>query len=336
MSELGKVDREFFDEVIYPHLGADRGDVALGPQHGIDFGVLDVGGRAVVTATDPLSILPQLDFDRAGKFAIDVVLADVAVSGIAPSHLAVSLTLPPEMTDRELASMWRGLSDRTRELGVSVVAGHTARYAGVDYSWIGGATAFGVGDHDDVVRPDGARRGDALVVSTGPAAEVAGLFSTLFPDRLGLDESTLATARKRLEDIETVRDALAAVDAGDVTAMHDATEGGILGGLVEMARGAGCRFDVDRSAVPVAEGVLEVCEAIEVDPWHVTSSGTLLVAVAADDAGAVVDALAARGTLAAVVGTVSEGEGVYLDGDRATPPAADPSWAAFAELASRD
>jgi hydrogenase expression/formation protein HypE len=333
MSELGKVDRSFFESVIQPCLGADREDVALGPTHGVDFGVLDVGGLALVTAADPVSILPQLGFERAGRLAVDIVLADVAVSGIAPTHLAVSLSLPPEMTDEELAATWRGMAGHCRDLGVSVVAGHTARYSGIDYSWVGGATGFGVGAFEDLVRPDGARPGDALVVSTGPAAEVAGLFSTLFGDRLDLPAETVATARERLADIEAVRDAGVAFEAGEVTAMHDATEGGVVGGLCEMADGAGVRFDVERAKMPLAPGVEAVCAAVDVDPWRVTSCGTLLVTVDPADAGSVVAALESGGTPAAVVGHVTEGEGVYVDGERVVPTDGDPSWAVFAELA---
>lgn len=335
MNELGKVDRAFFDAVIYPHLGADRDDVAIGPRHGVDFGMLEVGGRAVVMATDPISILPELGFDRAGRFALDVALADVAVSGIPPSHLAISLTLPRSMTDEEFETMWLAMDDHARDLGVSIVTGHTARYAGVDYSWVGGATVLGVGDPADVIRPDGARPGDAIVVSTGPAAEVAGLFSTLFGDQLDLPRSTIETAQARLDDVGAVRDAMAAVEAGTVTAMHDATEGGIQGGFNEMARGAGVRFDVDPTAVPLADGVEAICEVIDVDPWQVTSSGSLIITVEADEARAVVSALESRGTPAAVVGHVSDGSGVYVDGERVSHPSVDPSWEAFARLAGQ-
>ena len=157
MTDLGKIDRDVFESVVAPHLGADRDDVALGPTHGVDFGVLSVGDRAVVVATDPLSILPDLGHERAGRLALDVVLADVAVSGIAPTHVTVSLTLPPAFTEEALAATWRGLADYAEELGVAVVAGHTARYAGIDTSWVGAATALGVGDFEDLIRPDGAR-----------------------------------------------------------------------------------------------------------------------------------------------------------------------------------
>ena len=336
MTDLGKVDGAFFDAVIAPNLGADRDDVTVGPTHGVDFGVLDVGGQAVVLATDPISILPELGFERAGRLALDIVLADVAVSGVAPTHCTVSLSLPPEMTDDELAATWHGMAGHAEALGVSVASGHTARYAGIDYSWVGAATGIGVGDHDAVVRPDGARPGDALVVSTGPAAEIAGLLATLFPDELDLPARDVATAQQRVEDIPVVEDALAAHAAGDVSAMHDATEGGVQAGLCEMADGAGVRFNVDREAVPVREGVAAACAAVDVDPWRVSSAGSLLVTARPEEAEQVVAALEARGTLAAVAGTVREGEGVYLDGERVSHPEVDPAWEAFRALSGDD
>jgi hydrogenase expression/formation protein HypE len=102
-----------------------------------------------------------------------------------------------------------------------------------------------------------------------------------------------------------------------------------------MATGGGLRFDVSREAVPVAPGVEAVCTALGVEPWHVTSCGSLLLAVAPDRADCVVAALEARGTPAAVVGTVSEGSGVYVDDECVEHPEVDPSWAAYRRLADR-
>ena len=332
MTRLGKIDADFFERVIAPRLGAAREDVVLGPTAGIDFGVLDIGGQALVTATDPLSILPELGLERAGRLAVDIVLTDVAVSGVAPTHLSISLTLPGDYPDDDLEALWRGVDAHCRELGVAITTGHTGRYSGVESSWIGSGTALGVGAHEEVVRPDGALPGDALVISTGPAAEIAGLFSTLYPAQLGLDPEAVATAQERVDDIPAVADTTAAHEAGGVTAMHDATEGGIAGGLNEMAAGAGVRFEIDRAAVPTRAGVAAVCDAIDVDPWHVTSCGTLLIAVDADDAEDVVAALETQGTPAAVVGEVVEGSGVYVDGERVEAPERDPSWAAAERL----
>lgn len=332
MTDLGKIDRDAFESIVAPRLGATRDDVALGPTHGVDFGVLSVGDRAVVIATDPLSVLPALGLERAGRLALDIVLADVAVSGVAPTHVAVSLALPPDFGDDELRATWTGLAEHAEALGVAIVAGHTARYPGIDTSWVGAGTALGVGDPAALIYPDGARPGDAIVVGTGPGAEIAGLFASLFGEALDLPEDILASARERVDDIETVADALAAAGAGDVSAIHDATEGGLLGAFTEMADGAGVGFEVDRAAVPIRDGVVPVCEAIDVDPWAVSSAGTLVVTVDPADADEVVEGLMARGTPAAVVGSVVDGAGVRVDGEPVDPPETDPSWAAFAAL----
>lgn len=333
MPDYGKVDADFLERVVYPHLGADREEVRVGPTHGVDFGVVDVGGRALVVATDPLSILPQLGFERAARFALDVVLADVAVSGLAPAYLSIDFTLPPEMSDGEFAEVWSAIDAEATDLGTSVVTGHTARYEGCQYPWVGGATAFAVGDFEEVIRPDGARPGDEVIVSTGPGVEAVGLLTTLFGDRMDLSSELVGTARERLSETNTVRDALTAAAAGGVTAMHDATECGLQGALCEMAAGSETRFEIEREKAPLRPGVEAVCRYLEVDPWQVTSSGTLVITAPSDESKGIVDALEERETAAAVVGRVAAGSGVTLDGERVSHPRVDPSWAVYAEYA---
>ncbi len=332
MPQTGKITREFFRSQIAPRLGADRSDVTIGPKHGVDFGVIDVDGTALAMATDPVSILPELGFERAGRFAVRIVLADVAVSGLDPSHLAIGFTLPPELIDDEFATFWGAIHDECAELGVDIVTGHTARYAGCSFPWVGGATAMAVGDHDDIVRPDGARPGDDLVLTTGPAVEASALFASLFPDQIDCEPGVIDRVAARLDDLDAVRDARTAVDAGAVTAMHDVTEGGLLGALHEMAAGAGVKFAIDRASVPADSDVETLCETLGMDRWRATSSGSLLIAVDPDSTASVVEALRARGTTAAVIGRVDEGSGVVVDGESTEPPAGDASWPVYEAL----
>ncbi|MFD1598276.1 AIR synthase family protein [Halobellus rarus] len=333
MADLGKVDRSFFEEHIFPRLGADRDDVALGPAHGVDFGLLDIDGTAVAIATDPVSVLPGLGFERAGRFALDFVLADVAVSGLAPSHLAISFTLPPTLSDDSFATLWASMHAEAADLGVSIVTGHTARYADCSFPWVGGATALGVGDFGDVIRPDGARVGDDVLVTKGPAVEATGLLTTLFPETIDLDGATLETAQKRLDEASCVRDAMTAAAAGGVHAMHDATECGLFGAFVEVADGAGVRLDLSTDGIPIRPGVRETCDALGIDPWTTTTGGTLVLAVDPDHTGGVLDALEAEGTPVGIAGTVEAGSGVVVDGEAIGHPDVDPSWAAYEELA---
>jgi hydrogenase expression/formation protein HypE len=326
------VDRSFFDERIYPHLGAEREDVLVSPQHGVDFGAIEIGERVVVLATDPVFVMPSLGFERAAWFAIHILLADVAVSGIAPTHLSIDFNLPPEITDEEFATVWETFDREASELNVSVVTGHTARYAGCNYPMVGGATSIAVGDPADLVRPDGARVGDRVLLTKGPAIEATALLAVEFEDLLhewGVDEDEIDAGKERFYEMSPVRDALVAAAAGPVSAMHDATEGGVIGGLTEMARSAGVGIEVGTEEIPIQPGVEGICEAFEIDPWVSISEGTLLLTVPPDGADDVLDALSSEGIVAAEVGTVSEGSGLSVDGEAAEPPERDPFWAAF-------
>ena len=335
MADRGKCSRAVFESQIAPRLGADRADVAVGPKHGVDFGVVDVDGAAVVLATDPVSVLPQLGFDRAGRFATRIVLADVAVSGLRPTHLTISFSLPPALSESSFGTLWTAIHEECRSLGVSVVTGHTARYTGCSFPWVGAATGLAVGEHDAIVRPDGARVGDDLVVTTGPAVEAAALFANLFPEEIPCESDRLARVAARLDDLDAVRAALAASDAGDVSAMHDITEGGLLGALHEMADGSGTRFVVERDRVPTDDDVAAVCAALGMDRWTATSAGSLLLAVPPDSTRAVLQALREQGP-AAVIGRVESGVGVVVDGEPTERPTADSSWPVYEALLEGD
>lgn len=337
MEALGKIDREFFDEYIYPYLGADRDDVTLGPQHGVDFGVIAVGDRSLAISTDPVFVMPSLGFKRAAWFAFHILMSDVAVSGLAPTHLAIDWNLPPEITDAEFETVWSTFDREARELDVSVVTGHTARYAGCNYPMVGGAAALAVGDPDDLVQPDGARVGDRVLITKGPAVEATGLlsiqFEALMQGEVPADE--IEAAQDRFYDMSPVKDALVAARAGPVNAMHDATECGIYGGLYEIARAAGVRLEVERDRIPVLPGVISACDFFEIDPWASISEGTLVMTVPPEGVDAVLAALEDENIPAAAVGEVVNGSGVFVDGDYVEHPGTDPFWGAFERYLDR-
>ncbi|WP_330631211.1 AIR synthase family protein [Halocatena halophila] len=336
MADLGKIDRTFFDEYIQPNLGAKRDDVVLWPNHGVDFGAIDVDGTAVVMATDPVFLLPSLGYERAAWFAFHILLSDVAVSGLPPTHLSVDFNLPPEITNEEFERVWTTFDEEARKLDVSIVTGHTARYEGCSYPMVGGATTLAVGAHENVVRPDGATVGDRVVITKGPAIEATGLLSFQFEEflREELSEETVSAAQSRFYDMSPVRDALTAAAGGPVTAMHDATECGIHGGLYEIARAGDVGIEITREEVPRLPGVMAVCEAFEIDPWAAISEGTLIATVDPSGVDDVLTALERVDIPAADVGRVTDGAGVVVDGDRIEHPRVDPYWGAVAEMSA--
>lgn len=331
----GKVDHAFFDEHIRDRLGATRSDVLLGPTYGADFGVVSIGEHVLALATDPLFVLRDLGLERAAWFAFHIVLSDVALSGLPPTHLSIDINLPPGTDPETFATIWSVFDREARDLGVSIVTGHTGAYAGSAFPTIGGATGMAVGDPDSLVLPTGAEPGDSLLITKGPAIETTGVLAVVFGESLDLPEATVEAAKARFWDASPIEDALVAAAAGPVTAMHDATEGGVSNALHELAEASEVGFAVESAEIPILEGVSDVCEAFDIDPMRASSEGTVLLTVEAGGEAAVLDALEMEGIPAAVIGNVEDSSGVRIDGEETGVPEVDPFWGAYRRAEER-
>lgn len=338
LPELGKATPKFFDDVIFPRLGAADDSVVVGPTHGVDFGAITIGDRTVVLSTDPFFIAPSLGWERAAWFALHIVASDVAVSGIAPRFLAVDLNLPPEMAEETLVTIWDTVHSEAKRLGIAVVTGHTARYAGCNFPMVGGATVFGVGSRDELIDPRDADIGDRIIITKGPAIETTGLMAVQFPEFITerYDAKTTEEAQSVFYQMSVVEDAAVCAAAGGVSAMHDATECGIWGALFEIARASGKGLVVDKGAIVTQDVVLKTCEVFDIDPYKSISEGTLVAAVKADAADRVLAALREKSIPASVVGELTApAEGVRVidqAGEHALEhPEIDPFWGKFEE-----
>ena len=343
MTALGKISPEQFETVIAPRLGAPRAEVVVGPRAGQDSAIIRLGGgRVMAVTTDPLSVVPALGFEASARLSCHLIASDLWTTAIAPAWGSITFNLPPQMSDADLDAYWRAMSDEWAKLGVAVVTGHTGRYPGCDYSIIGAGTLMGVGDESGYLTPSMAAPGDRVIVTKGCAIEATAVAAWLFPRRLGarLGEAGLARARALLDQVSVVADCRACVRVGvrarGVTALHDATEGGVLGGLLELARACGHELAVERAKIPLSPEARAACEEFGSDPYWTLSQGALIATARPARAAAVLAALAGAGIAAAEVGEVVPGSGALrlAEADGAvrtiTAPEPDPYWPAYA------
>jgi hydrogenase maturation factor len=338
---LGKISREVFDQIILPHLGAPSPQVLVPPQHGVDVGIVDLGnGLVMAVTTDPVFVVPAYGWERAAWFAIHILASDAATSGLAPAFLAIDLNLPLAITAEELSILWTTMHRVCAELGIAIIAGHTARYEGCHYPMVGGAAVMAIGPADRYVTPKMARVGDLVVVTKGAAIEAAGLFAVSFPERIAAayGREFADRAQELFWQMSVVADALTAVSIGvrddGVTAMHDATECGVYGGLVEVAEASGVGLRIEQERIILREDVAKICQLFGMDPYAAISEGTLIITVRPHKVDALLAALAAKGIAASVVGEVvppERGLTLVVDGKERPleHPRVDPFWAAF-------
>ena len=342
----GKATAEVFEQVILRRLGAPDPDILVGPRHGVDVGVVRVAdGMAMALTTDPVFVVPAYGWERAAWFAVHILASDASTSGLPLRWMTVDLNLPPEISDPDLTALWDGFHRACADLGIAVVTGHTGRYNGCAYPMVGGATCVALGPEDAFVTPTMARPGDKIVVTKGAAIEATALFAATFPDRLtrALGSDVLGAADALFEQMTVVPEARLAAAFGlrenGVTSMHDATEGGVLGGLLEVALASDTGMRIDLGAIPVRPEVRAVCDHVGIDPYVSISEGTLIATVVASRALDYVAALAAEGIDAAVIGEVTAPEDgrILVTSEGARPlvhPGLDPFWAAFSEWAA--
>jgi hydrogenase expression/formation protein HypE len=344
--EIGKISPEIFSELIYPRLGAPNAGILVGPQHGVDVGIIEIGGKAVSLTTDPVFIVPEYGWERASWFAIHILASDSVTSGLKPKFLTIDLNLPMEMTKDQLNLMWDTMHRECAKLGIAVITGHTARYENCHYPMVGGATVIGIGELDEYVTPKMAKKGDSIIITKGPAIEATGIFAAMFPRLLEreLGKHVSAQAASIFSKMSVVDDALTAVSVGvrdnGVSALHDATECGVWGGLYEIAQASGLGVRVEKERIVVEDGVREVCRYFGIDPYASISEGTLIMSCRSHKAETVVTALAKRGIRSSIVGELTSADKgmVLVEGgleSQLVHPIVDPFWKAFYDALAR-
>ncbi len=338
--KIGKIDDAAFRAVILRRLGKRDPTVLVPPRAGVDAGVVDLGGgRVLVVAEDPIFTMPRLPLETFGWFTVHIGASDVAVMGVRPRYMTYSLLLPPETGSPDLTVIVDSIHRTARDLGIAIVGGHTGFYPGFAAPTIGGITVFGLARKGEYVTPAGARPGDDVLLTKGPAIETAGLLAALREEELLRSQPAelVERAKSLCFRMSVVADALAAMAAGGVTAMHDATEGGVIGGLFEIAAASGVGMEVDEALFVYPDEVRMVCEAFGIDPASAIAEGSLLITAKPAFSGRIISGLKRKRIAASVVGRVVAGRGRRTlrrrDG-RVVPlaiPEQDPFWPAFFE-----
>jgi len=339
---LGKIGQEAFDRWIAPHLGAERREVLVGPRMGVDGAIVRIGaGRVMAVTTDPLSLIPALGPEDSARLACRLLASDAWTSGIPPAFASCSFHLPPDLPEATFGAYLEAMHDEWKRLEIGVVTGHTGRYEGCALTIIGAATLIGLGDEGRYLSPAFVQTGDRILVTKGCAIEATAVAARLFPGRLGavLEPPAFERARALLDQISVIEDCRALIHVGvrgrGVTCLHDATEGGVLGALVELARASEKDLRVEKSRIPLSEEARAACEIFGIDPYWTLSEGTLIATVRPELVAAARASLEEAGILVADVGEVIGSGGklwlTEIDGDvrPLSIPESDPYWAAY-------
>jgi selenide, water dikinase len=303
----------------------DNRDVLVGLETGDDAAVLRLRpDLALVVSTDFFTPVVD-DAYTFGAIAAANALSDIYAMGAQPL-MALNLVAFPikELPASVLSDILRGGLDKVREAGIDIMGGHSID----DHEPKYGLAVTGTVHPDRVVRNRGGRPGDRLVLTK---ALGTGIITTAIKHQVAPAESEAAAIQGMLRLNREAADAMA---AAEVHAATDVTGFGLLGHLHYLARASGVAARIVDAAVPVLPGAEALADAGEVPGgtranerflasrvrWPAAlpaarrivlsdaqTSGGLLIAIGAEKADRLLDALKQRGVAGHIIGELTAG-----------------------------
>jgi hydrogenase expression/formation protein HypE len=300
---LGKLPPDLLQMKILRYAGFERPEVKIGPKIGEDAAVIDwPPGQFLVVSSDPIVGASQ----GAGRLLVFVNSNDIFSKGGEPAYLVVTLILPASDGHEKASRLMAEIDQACRETGIAIVGGHTEFTDRYELPVVVG-TIFGTAPR--VLSSNDILPGDVILMTKHAGLEG---MTILAQDRPELLASCLEG--EKIEEIRNWTKSLsigpeARCLAGVARFMHDPTEGGLMGGLSEIASLTPWGLQVDPSAIPIHPYTLRAAQALGFDPLRLISSGVLLAILPGGELESVKKDLSDHGVPFAIIGRVVEGKG---------------------------
>lgn len=310
---FGKIGSSNLNDILIPRLGKQRNEVLTGPGYGVDTSVIDIGNNiGLAVSSDPLSLIPSLGLKESAWLSVQLLVNDMATTGFAPQYAQFVLNLPTGFSRVDFETYWDFVHQFCEDSGVAITGGHTGQIEGQKSTIPGGGTMFLTAPLDEIITSRGAEPGDILVVTKEAALNSTAILAMSFPktikDKLG--QEIYQTACENFYRTSSLKDALEACSILDrkneLKAMHDVTEGGILGAISEMAEASGCGFIVENSKIPIGKTPEAIAGLFKIDPRFCVGAGSMIMAVKPECEKKLTDHLNSLSIPACVVGRMTE------------------------------
>lgn len=339
----GKLQHHLIEEIILQQCGAVRSEVSTGAAFGVDVSVIDLpNGLAMAMTSDPLSLIPSLGLAESAWLSVHLMANDMATTGFAPMYAQFVLNLPAQFSTADFQTYWNHLHQYCKEIGVAITGGHTGFVEGQNSTIAGGGTFTTVAPKAQLLTSAKTNVGDVVLVTKQYALTATSILAMSFPETVKnkAGKEVYEKACELFWQTSSLNDALTAVGKEqritDVTAMHDVTEGGILGAVYELAVAANKGVRLYNDKIPLGEVQQEVCSLFDLDPRYVVGAGAMIITVKKGAEQSVINRLQQQNIACTVIGEITakekgkkivvndvEEELIYLE--------RDPYWNAFFE-----
>ncbi|RXK59921.1 AIR synthase [Lacibacter luteus] len=337
----GKLNHHSFEEMILQRCGAERNEVSTGAAFGVDVSVIDLpNGLAMAMTSDPLSLIPSLGLQESAWLSVHLMANDMATTGFAPMYAQFVLNLPAQFSTADFQTYWNHIHQYCKEIGIAITGGHTGFIEGQNSTIAGGGTFTTVAAKEQILTSAKANEGDVILVTKQAALTATSILAMSFPETVknNAGKDVYEKSCELFWQTSSLIDALTAAGIEtkftEVTAMHDVTEGGVLGAVYELAVASNKGVRLYNDSIPIGEVQQNVCALFGIDPRYVVGAGAMIITVKKGAEQNVIDRLKKKNIACTVIGEITakdkgkkivvddkEEELIYLE--------RDPYWHAF-------
>lgn len=318
----GKLANELLKSIIFNNITYQREEIMVRAGVGEDCAVVDFGEFACVISTDPITGANN----KVGRLAVHIACNDIASNGVEPLGLLLTILVPEGTAEAELNEIMKEAGEAAAELNVEIMGGHTEVTAAVNKIVVS-STVIGKHLKDEVIFTKGAKPGDLIVMTKSAGLEGTAIIAHDWEDKLrkALGDNIVVEGKKMMQDISVVKEGVVAGKIG-VTAMHDVTEGGLLGALWELCEASSVGALIDREKINIAPATKEICQYFNINPLRLISSGCMLITVAKEKASRLLKEFIENDIQAIVIGEITTQGRFMKEGDNLleiVPPESD-------------
>lgn len=306
--EIGKVPIEVLKEIIFSNIRHKRPEVLVRPNIGEDCAVVDFDEYVCVMSTDPITGAVK----DIGSLAVHISCNDIASSGAEPLGVMLTVLAPPSTTKKDLDYVMAEANKTAASVNVEIIGGHTEITNSVNRMIIS-ATAMGKQLKNKLVLTKDAKIGDAVFMTKHAGLEgvsiIAGDLEEQLRDKVSYN--IIKVAQGFAKDISVVKEGVLAGNIG-VNSMHDATEGGILGALWELAEASGVGIEVYEDNINIKQETVKICRVLSIDPMKLISSGVMVMTISKDKKDLLIKAFDKERIELTEIGKITDKERVVI------------------------
>lgn len=249
-----------------------------------------------------------------GVFALAQVVNDLATRGAKAVGVSVHIMLPPYAYESRLKTMMEHIERAGSAHAVQILCAKAEVSPAINKAMVY-MNGMGVLKKGELLQSNMGKADQDIVLLKWIGLE--GTFRVMREKEEELSKRFVPTFLNQIQMLEpeifSEKALFLAKDFG-VSAMHQITSGGILAALWEFAESSDVGMEVDLKKMSIKQETVEVCEYFHLNPYQLTSAGSVLIAT--DRGEELVSKFAEKGIQATVLGrTTVDKARVILGGE---------------------